>query len=69
MFGLSFVALNVSFKLKVVLTKIQIDVTKRIGLRFHKILKDFFMIKKSCGIQSRLLQKFNKSCGIQLRQL
>jgi hypothetical protein len=25
------------------------------------------MIKKSCGIQSRLLQKLNKSCGIQLR--
>lgn len=26
-----------------------------IGLRFQRILKDFFMIKKSCGIQSRLL--------------
>jgi hypothetical protein len=32
-----------------------------IGLGFHKILKDFFMIKKSYGIQSRLLQKLNKS--------
>jgi hypothetical protein len=38
-----------------------------IGLRFQMILKDFFMIKKSCGIQSILLQKLNKSCGIQLR--
>jgi hypothetical protein len=40
-----------------------------IGLRFQRILKDFLIIKKFCGIQSRLLQKLEKSCGIQLRQL
>jgi hypothetical protein len=27
-----------------------------IGLRFQKILKDFFMVKKSLGIQLRFLQ-------------
>jgi hypothetical protein len=40
-----------------------------IELRFQRILKDFFMMIKSCGIQSRLLQKLIKSYGIQLRQL
>jgi hypothetical protein len=32
------------------------------------ILKDFFMIRKSCGIESRVLWNLNKSYGIQLRQ-
>jgi hypothetical protein len=35
-----------------------------IGLGFHKILKDFFMIKKSYGIQLRFLQNKKKYCGI-----
>jgi len=39
-----------------------------IRLRFQRILKDFFKIKKSSGIQLRLLYNVNKSCGIQLRQ-
>jgi hypothetical protein len=38
-----------------------------IELRFQRILKDFFIITKSCGIQSRLLQKLNKFCDIQWR--
>ena len=39
-----------------------------IELRFHGILKDILKIKKSCGIQLKLLQNRSKSCGIQLRQ-
>jgi len=35
-------------------------------LGFEKILKDFFMMKKSWGIQSKLLFKLKKSSGIQL---
>jgi len=40
-----------------------------IELRFQRILIDFFMIRKSCGIESRLLWNLNKSCDIQSRQL
>jgi len=39
-----------------------------IGLGFQDILKDFLMVIKSCGIQSRLLWNITKSCGIQLKQ-
>ena len=37
-----------------------------IQLRFQRILKDFFKIKKFLGIQSRLLRNLKHSCGIQL---
>jgi len=37
-----------------------------IGLRFQWILKDFFVLKKFCGIQSRFLRNVKHSCGIQL---
>jgi len=37
-----------------------------IQLGFRRILKDFSMMKKSCGIQSRLLFKLKKSSGIRL---
>lgn len=40
-----------------------------IGLRFHGILIDFFMTKKSHGIKSRFLDNIIKSCGIQSRLL
>jgi hypothetical protein len=40
-----------------------------IELGFHGILKDFSIIKKSCGIESRLLWNLKKSCAIQLRQI
>jgi len=39
-----------------------------IGLGFQDILKDFLMVIKSCGIQSRLLWNIKKSHGIQSRQ-
>jgi hypothetical protein len=40
-----------------------------IELGFEGILKDFLMIKKYCGIESRFLWSLNKSCGILIKTI